>query len=118
MSTRREPGLIPVQRALCVVADTLARGRTAHPEDDGFRQSAVFHIERAWDHLIALRTGDTSEPHLPHATTRLLLAIEAEHSKPTPAPRPRTGIGTAALLGEPVTTKDISHEEVEILWSR
>lgn len=100
MSNRREPGLIPVQRALCAVADTLARGQLRHPDDDGFREPADFHVERAWDHLIALRAGDTSEPHLAHAATRLLLALETEHSQPKhpTAPRFRIGIGTAALL--------------------
>jgi hypothetical protein len=109
MSNRREPGLIPVQRALCAVADTLARGQLRHPDDDGFREPADFHVDRAEKHLVALRAGDMSELHLAHAATRLLLALEAEHSQPKQAPSPRfkIGIGTAALLD----TGAVQHSE-------
>lgn len=69
--------LRPLRQALISVADVLACGREKHPDDDGFRQPPQYHIDRARQHLEAMERGDTSEPHLEHAATRLLMAIEA-----------------------------------------
>lgn len=69
--------LDPLRRALCRVVATLDHGRRKHPADDGFDQTAAFHVERAVNHLAALKAGDRMEAHLEHAATRLLLAIEA-----------------------------------------
>jgi hypothetical protein len=71
--------LTPVRGGLAEVADVLDRGRAKHPNGDGFRQTARFHIERAQQHLRALsinpyRTGDD---HLAHAATRLLMALQS-----------------------------------------
>ena len=71
--------LAPVRIALAAVVATFDRGREHHPANDGFAQSAAFHIERAEKHLAALKAGDRSEPHLTHATARLLLALESSH---------------------------------------
>jgi hypothetical protein len=69
--------LLPLRRALAVVAVTLEAGRCAHPDDDGFRKPREFHIARARLHLERHAAGDNGEPHLAHAATRLLMAIEA-----------------------------------------
>jgi DNA excision repair protein ERCC-4 len=68
--------LRPVQMGLCYVDDALARGREKHPDGDGFREPASFHIDRARMHLEALAAGDTTEPHLANAAARLLIALE------------------------------------------
>ena len=68
-----------IHRALAAVVATFDRGREKHPRDDGFAQSAAFHIERAEKHLAALKADDRSENHLAHATARLLLALESSH---------------------------------------
>jgi|SRR6516162_3658282 hypothetical protein len=70
--------LLPLHRALVAVAATLAAGRDTHPDDAGFRLSPEFHVERARRHLELLAAGDSSEPHLAHAATRLLMAIAAK----------------------------------------
>ena len=70
--------LKPLRAALCDIADVLDRGHKKHPEDDGFRQSAEFHIGRARQHLELLAAGDAAESHLEHAACRLLMAMEAQ----------------------------------------
>jgi hypothetical protein len=54
--------LAPLHRALAQVAAVLDRGRLKHPEGDGFRQPAGFHIERARLHMQALERA--AERHL------------------------------------------------------
>jgi DNA excision repair protein ERCC-4 len=85
-SLRRAPNMVeraianelrPIFSALCKIGEVLEAGHEKHPDDDGFRQSADFHIERAAKHLEMLAAGDTSQPHLEHAATRLLMALEA-----------------------------------------
>ena len=70
--------LFALRRALAVVATTLEGGWRKHPDGDGFRQTSEFHLERARRHLELIATGDNGEPHLAHAATRLLLALEVE----------------------------------------
>jgi hypothetical protein len=70
--------LKPLHRALCALVTVLDHGRRKHPDNDGFRAPAAFHIERARKHLQAIADGDRSEQHLEHAATRLLMAIAAE----------------------------------------
>src|SRR5690349_12670384 len=66
---------LDIPRALAVVASVLERGRVTHVGD--WRElPASFHIDRARRHLDLLAQGDTSEPHLAHAATRLLMALE------------------------------------------
>jgi hypothetical protein len=61
--------------ALGVIKDVMERGRITHVGD--WRElPASFHIDRARRHLDLLAQGDTSEPHLAHAATRLLMALE------------------------------------------
>jgi hypothetical protein len=67
--------LCPLGRGLAEVAAVMERGRLKHPDDDGLRQPAAFHIERARRHLDEMARGDRSEDHLSHAATRLLLAL-------------------------------------------
>lgn len=62
--------------ALSEVSAVLKRGRRAHP-DHWLEHPASFHLEHARRHLELLDQGDSSEPHLQHATTRLLMALEA-----------------------------------------
>ncbi len=68
--------LAPLRKALLAIAATLDRGRRKHPADDGFDLPANVHVERAYRHLELLITGDTTAPHLEHAATRLLMAME------------------------------------------
>ena len=68
--------LAPLRRALGEVAKTLRTGRLKHPDDDGFRASAEFHLERFDLHLRAIERDDCSEDHLLHGLTRLLMAFE------------------------------------------
>lgn len=69
--------LAPLHKALIQVAAVMTVGRLKHPDDDGFRQPAAFHAERANKHLESLERGDRSEDHLSHAACRLLMALEA-----------------------------------------
>jgi hypothetical protein len=61
--------------ALRVIADVMERGRATHV-GDWHDLPATFHLDRARRHLDLLSQGDMSEPHLAHATTRLLMALE------------------------------------------
>jgi ERCC4-type nuclease len=74
--------LRPLRVALCDVADVLTSGREKHPNDDGLTQPPAYHLERARAHLELLAAGDCSEPHLEHATSRLLMALEVRDAFP------------------------------------
>jgi hypothetical protein len=56
------------------------RANDSHPDGEGFKQPAAFHVERARQHIDALASGEDSEQHLAHAATRLLMALTAEQS--------------------------------------
>lgn len=63
-------------RALRIIGRVMARGRATHRGRDWRDSPAAFHLDRARRHLDLLARGDTSEPHLAHATCRLLIALE------------------------------------------
>jgi hypothetical protein len=74
--------LYPLHRVLSQVAQVLHVGRLTHPSDEGFtNRTPAHHINRALAHLEKLTAGDRSEPHLEHAATRLLLAIQTEMAR-------------------------------------
>ncbi len=54
----------------------MLRGAASHPGDDWRAYPPAFHIAKAERHLRLHREGDKSEPHLQHAATRLLMALE------------------------------------------
>jgi DNA excision repair protein ERCC-4 len=76
--------LRPLRGALVEIADVMSCGREKHPDGDGFAQSADFHLERARQHLELLAAGDQTEPHLEHATMRLLMTIELTWQRSRP----------------------------------
>jgi hypothetical protein len=58
-----------------VIDRAVASGR--HPPGDTWREHPVVeHLRHAAAHLRKLERGDTSEPHLKHAATRVLMALE------------------------------------------
>ena len=61
---------------LTEVAAVLERGRRTH-SIHWLGHPASFHVEHARRHLELLAQGDTNEPHLQHAATRLLMALAA-----------------------------------------
>jgi len=69
--------LRPVRNALAEIAEVLGKGHAKHPNDDGFKQPATYHISRAQQHLAALADCDTAEDHVANAACRLLMALEA-----------------------------------------
>jgi hypothetical protein len=72
-----DPGAVTIlfERALCEVADVMARGAQSHPGDDWASHPPSEHIEHAAKHLELLAAGDTSDSHLRNATCRLLMAM-------------------------------------------
>lgn len=63
------------QSALRVLADVMAEGLLAHP-DDGWRElSTRHHVKAAMAHLSLWWDGDQREDHLAHAFTRLMMAV-------------------------------------------
>ena len=67
--------------ALRVIAEVMQRGRATHTGQDWRNLPASFHLERARRHLDLLSQGDTTEPHLAHAATRLLMSLELLQGK-------------------------------------
>lgn len=63
-------------RACLAFSATMARGQETH-EEDAWRDKSVkellVHVER---HIALYLIGDTSEEHLKHATTRLVMALD------------------------------------------
>jgi hypothetical protein len=58
-----------------VIDRALASGK--YPPGDTWRERPVTeHLRHAVAHLRKLRCGDSSEPHLEHAATRILMALE------------------------------------------
>jgi hypothetical protein len=56
----------------------MQRGAGTHA-DDWRALPAGFHLDRARRHLDLLAAGDVREPHLAHATCRLLMELERDH---------------------------------------
>jgi hypothetical protein len=61
--------------ALLVIEAVMERGARTH-QGDWRTLPANFHLARARRHLDLLAAGDVSEPHLLHATCRLLMELE------------------------------------------
>lgn len=58
-----------------VIDRAIASGK--YPPGDTWRERLVTeHLRHAVAHLRKLRCGDSSEPHLEHAATRILMALE------------------------------------------
>ena len=76
LERRLRDALQPVLMGVCSVGDALNLGPQKHPDGDGFQEPASFHIDRARMHLEALTAGYHSQPHIEHAATRLLMAME------------------------------------------
>jgi hypothetical protein len=72
-----EPVETTFAEALKVVQQVMREGARKHPANDWKQRSVDFHMRRAQLHLSLLRNGDraTSEDHLSHAATRLLMAV-------------------------------------------
>jgi ERCC4-type nuclease len=66
----------PLRWALASVSRTFTNGRNSHPDNDWQQLSATEHIARAAEHLRQLEAGDTTEDHVAHCATRLLMALE------------------------------------------
>jgi Domain of unknown function (DUF5664) len=64
--------------ALKRVAAVMREGRAKHPNDDWRVYPAEYHLGRARRHLYLLNRGDTTELHLEHAVTRLLMALQSK----------------------------------------
>jgi len=60
--------------AALAFAATMQEGAETHEEDAWLAESVKFHITHAEQHLAKYMLGDTSEEHLSHAMTRLILA--------------------------------------------
>ncbi len=63
------------ERALAVIEAVMREGARTHA-GDWRTLPAAFHIAHATRHLELLAAADRSEPHLAHAATRLLMALE------------------------------------------
>jgi hypothetical protein len=61
-------------RAIGEVLESAALGK--HSDESWSQRTVQDHLARACSHLGRMAAGDTSEPHLIHAATRLLMAIE------------------------------------------
>jgi hypothetical protein len=68
-------------RALRIVTEVMERGARTHQGEDWRALPAGFHLARARRHLDLL-AGDVSEPHLAHATCRLLMELEGGINQP------------------------------------
>ncbi len=68
--------------ALATVGEVMERGAASHPGDDWHTSPVSFHIQKAERHLRLHHEGDESEPHLAHAATRLLMALELSCERP------------------------------------
>jgi hypothetical protein len=66
--------------ALRCVEAVMAEGACTHPSGDWRDHPASFHVARAARHLRLHHEADTTEDHLVHAATRLLMALELRES--------------------------------------
>jgi hypothetical protein len=75
VAARRERFPLALAAINAVIDRAVASGR--HPPGDTWREHPVVeHLRHAAVHLRKLERGDTSEPHLEHAATRVLMALE------------------------------------------
>jgi hypothetical protein len=67
---------VNLDRALCILARTLAAGRRSHRTGVWRLKPVQKHLQHARKHLDLLASGDGGEDHLAHAACRLLMALE------------------------------------------
>lgn len=70
---------VDLRLALREVANTLKEG--CRTRDSWRDHDAAFHADRAIAHLEKWESGDDSEPHLSHAATRLLMALQLNQER-------------------------------------
>lgn len=81
MSAEIVPMADVVSLAERVARETMLAGHAAHP-DDGWRgMPPSAHLLHAGKHLLMHDAGDTSEPHLRHALTRIAMALTLQESE-------------------------------------
>ena len=90
--------------ALAAVEGVIERAVASrkYPPGDTWRECLVVeHLRHAAVHLRKLERGDTSEPHLEHAATRVLMALENNLRRNVLKPRNggRRGDGERAKQG-------------------
>jgi hypothetical protein len=68
---------VSLTHALRRIARVLNDGERKHG-DEWKERVPEFHVARAQEHLKLHRQGDIREPHLAHAASRLLFALELE----------------------------------------
>ena len=69
-------GDVNLDRALCVLARTLAAGWRTHRAGAWRSKPLQEHLQHARKHLNLLARGSEGEDHLAHAACRLLMALE------------------------------------------
>ena len=76
--TTSDPTVIAVdlRAALREIAKTLRGG--CRTRDSWRDHDAAYHADRALKHIEQWEAGDDSEPHLSHAATRLLMALQLD----------------------------------------
>jgi hypothetical protein len=67
---------IDLRAALREIAKTLREG--CRTRDSWRDHDAAYHADRAIKHLEIWESGDDTEPHLAHAATALLMALQLE----------------------------------------
>lgn len=82
-------------RAILAVAAVLHAGATKYGTDNWRGIPIADHLNHAMTHVFAWLAGDRSDDHLSHAACRLLMAMEAPETEPTP-PLTAVAMGRAA----------------------
>lgn len=72
--------LLPAN-ALLEVVNVLTTGKERYPDDKWKTQTIQQHLSHALLHIFKYFQGDKTEPHLSHAATRLLFALEIQQQK-------------------------------------
>ena len=80
---------VNVDQAFCILARTLAAGRSSHRAGVWRLKPVQKHLRHARRHLDLLASGAGGEDHLAHAACRLLMALElrertAQSREPSP----------------------------------
>lgn len=72
---------VNLRRALAAIAEVLRQGARTHRADSWREHDPAFHADRAIRHIEKWESGDDSEPHLAHAATRLLMALQLDQER-------------------------------------
>jgi hypothetical protein len=62
--------------ALRRISAVMEEGARTHPSGEWWRCPPEYHVARATRHLRLYHEADTSEDHIAHAATRLLMALQ------------------------------------------